>query len=751
VDSALGCLCLALELLGRASDPAHLAHRFRGTAAVNASQLVRAARGSGLKAALRRSSWDRLSRTPRPAIAELADGSFLLLGAADVDRVAVLDPAARDESGRPQARTLDRAAFEAAWTGRLVLLTTRAPATEGSGKFGLRWFLPAILKYRGAIRDVLVASLVLQVLALLTPLALQVVIDKVLVHQAVSTLEVMAIILLVMAVFEAVLSGLRIYVLSHTSNRIDVGLGARLFSHLMALPLAWFQARQVGAGVARVRELETIRTFLTSSALTVFVDLLFTICFLGVLLIYSPLLTAIVAATLPLHAGLSLAVTPVLQERLAEKFRRNADNQAFLTEAVGGVETLKAMAVEPQLQRRWEEQLAAYVTAAFRATNLSNVAGQIVGLINRLSTVALLWFGAQLVMRGELSVGELVAVNLLAANVSGPVLRLAHMWIDFQQVRLSVDRLGDILDTPREPGAGSRPPVPTLRGEIAFRDVTFRYRPQGTPVLRDISFQVPAGQVIGIVGSSGSGKSTIAKAIQALYLVESGQVLVDGMDVALVDPASLRRQIGIVLQDNVLFSGTVRENIALADPTMSVERVMHAARVAGAHDFITESLPDGYDTKVGERGASLSGGQRQRIALARALAADPRILILDEATSALDAESERVILNNMRLISANRTVVIIAHRFSAVRMADRILVLERGAIVEEGNHVGLLGQNGRYASLFREQTGQLQDDAPAPDAPGPHGAIRATTPPVVFGGPVYGGPVYGNTVMGGRQ
>jgi subfamily B ATP-binding cassette protein HlyB/CyaB len=728
---------MALELLGRAADPAHLTHRFRGASALGAVQLVRAARGSGLKAALRTSSWDRLARTPRPAIAELSDGNFLLIGAADQERIAVLDPAMRDESGRPQTRTLDRAAFEAAWTGRLILLTSRAPATEGGDRFGLRWFLPAVLKYKGAIRDVLVASLVLQILALLTPMALQVVIDKVLVHQAVSTLEVMATILLVMAVFEALLSGLRIYVLSHTSNRIDVALGAQLFSHLMALPLQWFQARQVGAGVARVRELETIRAFLTSSALTVFVDLLFTVCFLGVMLMYSPLLTAIVAATLPLHAALSVLVTPVLQERLAEKFRRNADNQAFLTEAVGGVETLKAMAVEPQLQRRWEEQLAAYVTAAFRATSLSNTAGQTVQLINRISTVALLWFGAKLVMGGELSVGELVAVNLLASNVSGPVLRLAHMWIDFQQVRLSVERLGDILDAPREPTAGSRPPMPAVRGEIAFRDVTFRYRPQGAPVLRGISFQVPAGQVLGIVGSSGSGKSTIAKAIQALYMMEQGQVLVDGVDVALVDPASLRRQIGIVLQDNVLFSGTVRENIALSDPTMSLERVMHAARIAGAHDFITEALPDGYDTKVGERGASLSGGQRQRIALARALAANPRILILDEATSALDAESERVILDNMRLISANRTVIIIAHRFSAVRMADRIMVLERGSIVEEGNHDSLLQKDGRYAALFREQTGQLGEIrpvAPVPRPPAPSG-------------PVYGNPLY-NRVTG---
>ncbi|WP_376092721.1 type I secretion system permease/ATPase [Roseomonas sp. CCTCC AB2023176] len=703
-ESGIACLGLALELLGRGADRSHLAHRYGPGIRSGTAGLVRAAGQAGLKAALRPSSWDRLRDTPRPAIAELKDGRFLLLGAAEPGRLVVLDPLCTGGDGRPEATILDRRTFEDAWTGRLILLATRAPAGD-AGRFGLGWFLPAILKHRAAIRDVVVASFLLQVFALSTPLAMQVVVDKVLVHQASSTLEVMVLVLLVVAVFEALLGGLRIYVLAHTSNRIDVTLGARLFAHLMSLPLAWFGARQVGSGVARVRELETIRSFLTGGALTVMVDVVFTVCFLAALILYSPLLALVVAATLPIYVLLSLGITPVLQRRLEEKFRRYADNQAFLTEAVSGVETLKAMALEPQLQRRWEEQLAAYVTTAFRATNLSNAAGQVVLLVNRVAAIVLLWVGTHLVMAGALSVGELVAVNLLAANVSGPVLRLAHLWIDFQQVRLSAERLGDILNAPPEPGAGTRPPMPAIRGDLAFRDVSFRYPGSDRLVLRSLSFDVPAGTVLGIVGASGSGKSTVAKALQALYHAAEGGVLVDGVDVRLVEPASLRRQIGVVLQDNVLFTGTVRENIALADPAMSFDRVVRAARLAGAHDFITSELPEGYDTAVGERGASLSGGQRQRIALARALANNPRILILDEATSALDAESERAILDNMRQIAARRTVVIIAHRFSAVRLADRILLLDGGSIREDGTHDELLRLDGRYAALFRQQTG----------------------------------------------
>ena len=397
--------------------------------------------------------------------------------------------------------------------------------------------------------------------------------------------------------------------------------------------------------------------------------------------------------------------TSPFRHRLDEKFKRGAENQAFLVESVTGVETLKAMAVEPQMQRRWEEQLAAYVAASFRVISLGNTATQAVQLISKLVTAAILFYGAKLVIEGSLSVGELVAFNMLAGRVSSPVLRLAQIWQDFHQARLSIARLGDILNTAPEPTFNpARAALPPIRGDVTLEHVTFRYRVDGAEVLHDVSFSVPAGQVVGIVGPSGSGKSTLAKLVQRLYVPESGRVLIDGADLSMVDIAWLRRQIGVVLQENVLFNRSVRDNIALAEPAMSMERIIAAAALAGAHDFILE-LPEGYDTIIGERGSSLSGGQRQRIAIARALVSNPRILIFDEATSALDYESERVIQENMQRIAKGRTVFIIAHRLSTVRTTDRIMTIERGRLVEDGSHDELIRTGGRYASVYRLQSG----------------------------------------------
>ena len=555
----------------------------------------------------------------------------------------------------------------------------------------------------------MVASFFLQIFALVSPLFFQVVIDKVLVHRGISTLDVLMIGLVAIGVFETILGILRTYLFAHTTNRIDVELGARLFRHLLALPIAYFQARRVGDSVARVRELENIRNFLTSSALTLVIDLFFTFVFLAVMFVYSPLLTWIVLGAFPVYIAISAGATPLFRRRLDEKFQRGAENQAFLVESVTGIETLKSMAVEPRMQQRWEEQLAGYVTASFRVISLGNTASQSVQLVNKLVIAATLYFGAKLVIDGGLTVGELVAFNMLAGRVSAPVLRLAQLWQDFHQARISVARLGDILNTAAEPTySPARAALPAIRGDVAFEHVSFRYRVDGAQVLHDASFNVPAGQVVGIVGPSGSGKSTLTKLVQRLYVPESGRVLVDGVDLAMVDTAWLRRQIGVVLQENVLFNRSVRDNIALADPAMPMERVIAAARLAGAHDFILE-LPEGYDTIIGERGASLSGGQRQRIAIARALIGDPRILIFDEATSALDYESERVIQQNMSEIAKGRTVFIIAHRLSTVRMADRIITIDRGRLVEDGTHDQLVRTGGRYASLCRLQGGMIHE------------------------------------------
>jgi len=696
-DPGLAAVAMLLRFYGVAANPDQIRHRY-GTR-IGVSEMLRCAKELGLRARRIRSKWDRLANTPLPGIALLRDGGFLLLGKAGDDKIMAQHPL------QPRPVLLTRADFEAIWTGELVLMARRASLVDLAHRFDITWFLAAINKYRHLLGEVLVASFFMQLFGLVSPLLFQVVIDKVLVHRSLSTLEVLIVALVAISLFESILSALRTYLFAHTTNRIDVELGARLFRHLLALPLAYFQARRVGDSVARVRELENIRNFLTSSALTLVIDLFFTFVFLAVMFLYSPLLTWIVIGGFPFYIGISAGATPSFRRRLDEKFRRGAENQALLVESITGVETLKAMAVEPQIQRKWEEQLASYVSASFRVLSLGNVASNAVQLVSKLVSAAILFIGAQLVIDGTLTVGELVAFNIMAGRVSAPVLRLAAIWQDFHQARLSILRLGDILNTPAEPTySPARSALPTIRGDITFEHVTFRYRIDGPEVLHDVNFTVPAGQVVGIVGASGSGKSTLAKLIQRLFVPESGRVLIDGVDLAMVDPAWLRRQVGFVLQENVLFNCSVRENIALSDPGMPIERVLTAAKLAGAHDFVLE-LPEGYDTVVGERGSSLSGGQKQRLAIARALITDPRILIFDEATSALDYESERIIQQGMKEICRGRTVLVIAHRLSTVRRSDRIIAIDRGRLVEDGTHDQLIATGGRYATLHRIQAG----------------------------------------------
>ncbi|MCP3401806.1 type I secretion system permease/ATPase [Bradyrhizobium sp. CCGB20] len=689
---------MMLQFLGVPADPEQLRHQFGGVT-IGTTEMLRCTRQFNIKARLVRTSWERLDKTPLPAIVALRDGGFLILGKAGDGKAIVQYP------GSPRPQMLTKAQFEVMWDGRIVLMTKRAGLADLSRRFDITWFMGAVNRYRGLLGEVLLASFFLQIFALVSPLFFQVVIDKVLVHRSLGTLDVLVAGIIAISIFEVVLGALRTYLFSHTTNRIDVELGARLFHHLLALPLSYFQARRVGDTVARVRELENLRNFITGSALTLVIDLFFTFVFLGLMAFYSPLLTAIVLASFPLYVVISAGATPLFRYRLDEKFKRGAENQSFLVESVTGVEALKAMAVEPQMQKRWEEQLAGYVASSFRVVNLGNVASQAVQFVSKINMALLLYFGAKLVIDGNLTVGELVAFNMLSGRVTAPVLRLAQLWQDFHQARLSVERLGDILNTMPEPTHRTgRSALPAIRGDIAFEHVGFRYRVDGPQILSDITLRIPAGQIVGIVGTSGSGKSTLGKLIQRLYLPESGRVLVDGNDLAAVDPTWLRRQVGVVLQENMLFNRSVRDNIALADPALPMERVVAAAKLAGAHDFILE-LQDGYDTVIGERGSTLSGGQRQRIAIARALTTNPRVLIFDEATSALDYESERVIQQNMREITAGRTVLIIAHRLSTVRTADRIITIERGRVVEDGSHDQLIRSGGRYATLHRVQAG----------------------------------------------
>jgi subfamily B ATP-binding cassette protein HlyB/CyaB len=723
VEAALACLVTAARISGIPADLEGILRAFpsRRTEEIILI-LLRAAKKLGLKAKHITTSIYRLDKLPSPSLLLFPDGETVIClrtenappehesdeesvkKAALKGRVILFHPRGK----KPFIWSFEQLAEK--WEGDAIPLAKRFSFEDLSKKFGIGWFLPVILRFKKHLSEVFIGSFFLQTFGLITPLFSQVIIDKVLVHKGLSTLDILVLGLVIINLFEMILTVTRTYLFSHTTNRVDVILGAKLFRHLLALPLPFFEARTVGTTIARVRELESIRSFITGTALTVVLDLIFTVVFVAVMFWYSPKLTLISLAAMPFFIALSVIVTPILRERLNKKFACNAESQSYLVEMVSGIQTVKSLAIEPQLNNRWEGLLSNYVHASFKAGFLSSWAGSAAHLIQKSASLAILWFGARMVMNGEFTVGQLIAFQMLSGRVTEPILRLATLWQDFQQARLSIERLGDVLNFPAEPDISpGRSSLGKIKGKIEFEHVGFRYRLDGPPILDDINLAIEPGTTVGIVGRSGSGKSTLTKLVQRFYLPAQGRMLVDGIDIAQADSVWLRRQIGVVLQENFLFSGSIRDNIAAVDTAASLEKVISAAKIAGAHGFILE-LPDGYDTQVGERGASLSGGQRQRIAIARTLMTDPRILIFDEATSALDYESERIIQKNLKSICKGRTVFIIAHRLSTVRGADFIIAMDKGRIIEQGTHEQLLKRNGLYSFLNRQQE-LLGDDS----------------------------------------
>lgn len=704
----LQCLCVVAGFFQISAHPIQLA-RSLGLSGdrVAVQDLQRAALLLGLKGTPRRIPTESLTRLSGPVLLLLNNGDFgVVLRRLDDQRLVVLLPPDGADKHAPREISLDELTTQ--WSGEVLLVKQPLTLDDTPRRFGFGWFLPVLWKFRSSLVEILVAAFVIQLFALATPLFTQVVIDKVLTHQSISTLNVLVIGMLALIVFDGVLNLLRSWLLSHTTNRIDVLLGARLFSHVIRIPLRFFESRKVGETVARMRELDQIRQFLTGQPLTLAIDALFIFVFLALMLAYSPKLTAVVLLALPCFVIVSLVVRPIFRRRLETLFERNAASQSFVVESISGMQTVKSMAIEPIFNQRWEHMLARQVHSASEVQKLSGTASTLSNMIQRATTLAILWVGAHEVMDNQLTLGKLIAFQMVSGQVINPVMRIVSMWQDFQRVALSVDRLGDLMNTPTEPVLHANRSLPgQLKGDIRVERVGFRYQNEGRPVLENFSLHAPAGTTIGLVGRSGSGKSTLTRLLQRLYTPESGRILIDGIDISQIDPLWLRRQIGVVLQDNVLFSGSIRDNITIHWPQASMEAVLQATRLAGAHDFITD-LPDGYDTVVGERGSTLSGGQRQRVAIARALLTCPRILIFDEATSALDYESERIIQNNMRAISQGRTVIIIAHRLSTVMHADEIIVMDQGKVAEQGSHAQLLARDGLYRHLFAQQSAPVR-------------------------------------------
>lgn len=570
-------------------------------------------------------------------------------------------------------------------------------------KFGFKWFFKEILTYKQVIAEVMLGSFIVQLFGLVTPLFTQVILDKVIVHRSLMTLDVLAFAFVAVMIFELLLNFSRKYIFLHTASKIDAKLGAKLFKHLFSLPFTYFENRKVGNIITRVRELDQIREFITNKSISVILDLFFSFVFLIMMLIYSRILTFIVILFVIVIGLLYLIITPELRERLEKKFQMGAQSNSYLVESVTGIQTVKSLAIEGSMQKKWEDYLAKFISSSFQLSNMGNIANAFSNMLQKAMTIAILYFGVKLVISNKLTIGQLIAFQMFSNQFSGPVLRLVNLWNEFQQCLLGIDRLGDILNTPVEIQPSQSITLPHINGAVKFDNICFKYSPNAPYAISNFKFFIKPGMSVGLVGRSGSGKSTITKLIQKLYLPNEGTIYIDGVDVRQMNPAWLRYNIGVVLQENYLFAGSIRDNISLPKPDASIEQIMHVAQMAGAHEFITE-FPEGYETIVGERGSSLSGGQRQRIAIARALITNPRIFIMDEATSALDYESERIILNNMDKITKDRTTFIIAHRLSAVRNCDVILVMDKGHIIEAGSHEELIEKpKGYYRFLYSQQ------------------------------------------------
>lgn len=622
-----------------------------------------------------------------------------------VYELAIMDPVAVDGQP-PQLKLIDEAAFEQRFSGEVILLKRVFSLLDENQPFRLRWFLPEFLRQKKLLTEVALAVLAISAIGLAIPLFFQIVVDKVLVHQSYTTLTVLGIGVVVMLVFNGVLEFLQNYLLIFATNRIDIRLAMKTFNKLLNLPVNFYERISSGVLIKHMQQTEKIRNFLSGSLFFSLLELISLVVFLPVLFFYSTKLTLMVLLFTFLMALVIASLIKPFQRRLEELYQAEGKRQGMLVETINGVRTVKSLALEPVLQRKWNDTAAFAISRYFRVAKISMTARTLSGFLEKLMSVCIIWVGALAVFDGQISVGALIAFQMLAGRVTGPLVKIVGLVHEYQQTALSVRMLGVVMNTQEEEVGGSI--RPQLQGEISFENIRFQYLPDSPPAVHDFTYRIMPGTTVGLVGRSGSGKTTVTKLMQGLYSLQQGIIKYDGIDIREIDRSHLRSHIGVVLQDNYFFHGTIKENLTLTRKDATMEEVIYAARVAGAEEFI-QNLPKGYDSMLEENASNLSGGQRQRLAIARALLPNPRILIFDEATSALDPESETLIRRNLKQIARDRTVFIISHRLSILCRADDIVVMDKGGIVERGNHGKLIAQGGIYSDFWKQQMGTEEE------------------------------------------
>jgi len=672
--------------------------------------LLRIAADIGLKAKTDNLDWPRLMAQGGvfPLMARLSGGNMVILVGVKAgdngaeDQVAVLNPA----NANAQVTLVARSDFQRHWQGEVLFVKRQHKLTDPNQPFGLRWFIPEILKQKTAFRDIFIAAIAMQLLALASPMFFQLVIDKVLTHQSVTTLQVLAVGIVAALIFDATFGFLRQTLTLAASNKIDMTLTRRVFSHLLSLPIDFFETTSAGVVTRHMQQLEKIRSFLTGRLFMTGLDLIALVVFVPILFSYSFKLTLIVLLFAAMIAGIVMAMVPTFQRRLNALYSAEGQRQGMLVETIHGMRTVKALAIEPTQRRVWDQRSAEAITMHFRVGQISIAGNAVTDFLGKLLPVMIIIVGAVDVFDNTLSVGAIIAFQMLSGRVTQPLISIVGLVNEYQETALSVRMLGEVMNRAPEGRPGANGLRPVLQGEIKFDNVVFRYPGAQNLALNKASFTIEQGMVIGIVGRSGSGKTTLTKLIQGLYPLQEGLIRFDGIDAREIELSHLRRQIGVVLQENFLFRGTVRQNLSATKPDATFEELVAAAQAAGADEFI-ERLPQGYDTVLEENATNLSGGQKQRLSIARTLVSRPRILILDEAASALDPESEAIFINNLSKIAVGRTVIMISHRLSTLVDADRIMVMHQGSLVDAGRHEELLTRSETYQHLWNQQTSHL--------------------------------------------